>query len=300
MWEQSNMSHKSVLLKEALNGLDIKKEDVFLDATLGSAGHSLEVCRKFGREIKIVGIDADKERIKESQKKLEEEKCDFEVVEGNFREIDKILDQLQIKKVDKIFYDLGLNSEQIENSDRGFSFQKNGPLLMNFSRNPEFTARDIVNEWEEESIESILWGYGEEKFSKAIARKIVELREEKKIETTYDLVEIIEKAVPNWYKHKRIHPATKTFQALRIAVNDEIKSLEESLIKSFERLNAGGRIAVISFHAGEDRLVKRFFKKLKDEKKAEILTKKPITPSYEEIKENPRSRSAKLRIIKKL
>jgi 16S rRNA (cytosine1402-N4)-methyltransferase len=293
------MSHVSVLLKEILDGLNIQKGDVFLDATLGNAGHSLEVCKTFGKEVRIVGIDQDKERINHSQKILRENNCNFSVIESNFRNIDKVLDQLEIKKADKILYDLGLNSEQLENSNRGFSFQKNEPLLMNYGENPEFTARDIVNEWKEESINDILWGYGEEKFSRQIAKKIVELREENKIETTKDLVTIIEKAVPNWYKHKKTHFATKTFQALRITVNDEIKALEESLQKSFERLSSSGRIAVISFHSGDDRLVKRYFRDLKNKGVAELLTKKPILPGNMEVNNNPRSRSAKLRIIEK-
>jgi 16S rRNA (cytosine1402-N4)-methyltransferase len=171
---------------------------------------------------------------------------------------------------------------------------------MNFSPNPEFTAKTIVNEWSEESIADILWAYADEKFSRQIAKKVVELRKEKEIQTTKDLVETIEKAVPNWYKHKKIHFATKTFQALRITVNDEISALEEGLQKSFEKLNKKGKIAVISFHSLEDRVVKRYFRELKNKEKAKILTKKPITPNEEEIKENPRSRSAKLRIIEKI
>ncbi len=294
------MSHISVLSKEVIEGLDIQKGEIFVDATLGSAGHSLQICHELNAELRIVGIDQDAERIEESRKKLEKSECLVEIVKENFRNIDKILDRLKIDKVDKILFDLGLNSEQLENSGRGFSFKKNEPLLMNFSPNPEFTAKTIVNEWSEESIADILWAYADEKFSRQIAKKVVELRKEKEIQTTKDLVETIEKAVPNWYKHKKIHFATKTFQALRITVNDEISALEEGLQKSFEKLNKKGKIAVISFHSLEDRVVKRYFRELKNKEKAKILTKKPITPNEEEIKENPRSRSAKLRIIEKI
>jgi len=293
------MSHASVLLKEVIEGLAPKNGDIFIDATLGSAGHSLEVCKVFGQKVQIIGIDQDTERITASQKKLEENKCNFKVVSGNFRNIDKILDELKVGKVDKILFDLGLNSEQLENSGRGFSFQKDEPLLMNFGRT-DFTADQIVNEWSEESLVDILWGYGEEKFSRQIAKKIVELRKEHEIKTTQDLVEIIEKAVPAWYKHKKIHFATKTFQSLRITVNDELEALKEGLKKSFDRLKSGGKIAVISFHSLEDRIVKIYFRELKNQEVAEILTKKPIVPEREETQGNPRSRSAKLRIIKKI
>jgi len=305
------MSHISVLLKEVIKNLDIQEGETFVDTTLGNAGHSLEVCGGF-KGVKIIGIDQDEERIGESKEKLEKAGCNFEIVQGNFRNIDTILKKSGIKKVNKILFDLGLNSEQLEDSGRparttnivqsgrGFSFKKDEPLLMNFAPNPEFTAKDIVNEWGEESIKDILWGFGEEKFSKQIAQKIIELRKEKEIKTTNDLVEIIEKAVPAWYKHKKIHFATKTFQALRITVNDELGALKEGLKKSFELLEKNGRIAVISFHSLEDRLVKRYFRNLKNEEKGRVLTKKPITPTQDEIKSNPRSRSAKLRIIQKI
>ena len=291
--------HKSVLLKEIIEGLDLKNDDIFVDATLGSAGHSLEICRVFGKKVQIIGIDQDDQRISDSQKKLQESKCDFKILKGNFRNIDKVLDELGVEKANKILFDLGLNSEQLENSGRGFSFQKDEPLLMNFGKT-DFTAKEIVNEWSEESLINILWGYGQEKFSRQIAKKIVELRKEKEIGTTTDLVEIIEKAVPNWYRHKKIHSATKTFQALRITVNDELEALKEALRKSFERLQDGGRIAVISFHSLEDRITKLYFRELKNKGEAQILTKKPTTPNKAELKNNPRSRSAKLRIIKKL
>ena len=290
------MNHISVLQNEVLEGLSLKKGEIFVDATLGSAGHSLSVCQSLGSEILVIGIDQDKERIEESQKKLEGSGCKFKLFNDNFRNLDKILKN---QKVDKILFDLGLNSKQLESSGRGFSFLKEEPLLMNFGTNNTLTAKEILNEWAEESIADVIWGYGGERFARKIARKIVEERKGAEIKTTTDLVEIIERAVPAWYKKRKIHPATKTFQALRIAVNEELDSLKEGLEKGFEKLNSGGRIAVISFHELEDRLVKRFFKELKERGQGQILTKKPTVPSRDEIMSNPRSRSAKLRIIEK-
>ena len=294
------MAHQSVLSKEVIEGLDLKENAVFVDATLGSGGHSLLICEKLNKKVEIVGLDQDRERIAESEQKLEGAGCNTKLFLENFRNIDRVLEKIPNKKVDAILYDLGLNSEQLENSGRGFSFKKDEPLLMNLGEKSRVTAGEILNEWQEESIKDILLGYGEERFAKAIAKKILEQREIREIKTTKDLVEIVERAVPGWYKRRKTHFATKTFQALRIAVNDELEALKESLPKSFESLSVGGKIAVISFHSLEDRIVKNFFKKIKAEGLGKILNKKPIIPSKEEIKENPRSRSAKLRVIEKI
>jgi len=204
--------------------------------------------------------------------------------------------------------DIGLSSNQFEDSGRGFSFQKDEPLIMSFKKNlsedlpaqvGDLTAKEIVNTWELENISTILKGYGEEQFAWKIAKAIVARREEKPIETTFDLVEIIKTATPKWYHTRRIHPATKTFQALRITVNDEIESLKQGIRVGFDRLRSGGRLAVISFHSIEDRAVKQFFKSLIVSGEASIVNKKPIIPTDNEIAENPRSRSSKLRIIQK-
>jgi 16S rRNA (cytosine1402-N4)-methyltransferase len=291
------MSHLSVLSKEIIENLDIKKGMTFLDATLGSGGHSQLVFEKAEGDINIIGLDQDPERIRFNNEKFGSK---IKIIEINFRNIDQALDEAGMEGVDRILYDLGLNSEQLENSGKGFSFRKNEPLLMNFGKEYKFTAEEIVNDWEEENIVNILEAYGEEKFSKSIAKKIIERREKKKIATTKDLVEVISEAVPNWYKHQRTHFATKTFQALRITVNDELEALKESLEKGFERLNKEGRMAVISFHSLEDRIVKNFFKTLVKQGKAIFINKKAIKPQREEILENPRSRSAKLRIIQKI
>lgn len=296
------MIHKTVLLQEAIDGLEIKKGDIFVDGTLGGGGHSEEVAKRFGGSVVMIGIDLDPEAIERATSRLSPLKPQIQYAQGSFRNIDMILDSLKVSKVDKILLDIGLSSNQFEDSGRGFSFQKDEPLIMSFKKDVtenDLTAKEILNTWDLENIETILKSYGEEQFSWKIAKAIVARREEKPIETTFDLVEIIKIATPKWYHHKRIHPATKTFQALRITVNDEIESLKEGVEKGFERLASDGRLAVISFHSIEDRVVKNFFKQKHDLELGKIITKKPIVPSKEEIDENPRSRSAKLRIIQK-
>ncbi len=300
------MIHKTVLLKEAIDGLDIKGGDIFVDGTLGGGGHTEEVKRQAKEkkiDVQIVGIDLDPEAIERTKLRIGESKPGVRYALGSFRNLDTILETLGIEKVDKILLDIGLSSNQFEDSGRGFSFQKDEPLIMSFKKDlteTDLTAKEIVNIWDMENIQAILEGYGEEQFAWKIAKAIVARREEKPILTTFELVEIIKLATPKWYSHKRIHPATKTFQALRITVNDEIESLKEGIRKGFERLGKGGRLAVISFHSLEDRQVKQFFKQKEEEGVAERVTKKPIIPTKEEIDANPRSRSAKLRIIQKI
>src|SRR3989344_4579906 len=300
------MTHSSVLLHEAIDGLNIKKGDVFVDGTLGGGGHLEEVCKRFAGEkgsgVVMIAIDLDPDAISRASARLTPLNPDIKYAQGNFRNIDTILYSLGVTQVDKILLDIGLSSNQFEDSGRGFSFQRDEPLIMSFKRDlteNDLTAREIVNTWDAENIQAILSGYGEEQFAWKISKAIVARRELKPIETTFDLVVIIKTATPKFYHHKKIHPATKTFQALRITVNDEIESLKDGIRKGFERLNPKGRIAVISFHSLEDRVVKQFFKHRQEEGEATAVTKKPITPSKEEILENPRSRSAKLRIIEK-
>lgn len=296
------MIHKTVLLHEAIDGLDIKNGDIFVDGTLGGGGHSEEVAKRFGDSVVMIGIDLDPEAISRATARLSSLNSNVKYLQGSFRNIDTLLNSVGVTKVNKILLDIGLSSNQFEDSGRGFSFQKDEPLIMSFKKElkPEdLTAKEIVNTWELENIATILSAYGEEQFSWKIAKAIVARREIKPIETTTDLVEIIKIATPKWYHHKKIHPATKTFQALRITVNDEIESLKDGVIKGFELLEKDGRLAVISFHSIEDRIVKNFYKEKVDEGVGKILTKKPIIPTETEIKENPRSRSAKLRIITK-
>ena len=270
---------------------------------MGGGGHSEEVCKSFGDTVSIIGIDLDKDATSRTEMRLKDFKSNIKYVQGSFRNIDTILDSLSVKYVDKILFDIGLSSNQFEDSGRGFSFQKDEPLIMSFKKDlteNDLTGREILNNWDEENIRAILEGYGEEQFAWKIAKAIVARRMVKPIETTFDLVEIIMGATPKFYHHRKIHPATKTFQALRITVNDEIESLKEGIRKGFERLNKKGRLAVISFHSLEDRAVKQFFKQKSDNGEGQLITKKPIIPTDNEINLNPRARSAKLRIIEKL
>jgi 16S rRNA (cytosine1402-N4)-methyltransferase len=297
------MIHKTVLLHEAIDGLEIKNGDIFVDGTLGGGGHFEEVAKRFGDSVVMIGIDLDPDAIIRTKERLLSYKTNSQYVQDSFRNISKILESIKIEKVDKILLDIGLSSNQFEESGRGFSFQRDEPLLMSFKKyldKNDLTAREIVNTWDLENISAILKGYGEEDFSWKIAKAIVARREIKPIETTFDLVEIIKTATPKWYHTRRIHPATKTFQALRITVNDEIESLKQGIRDGFKSLSVGGRLAVISFHSIEDRAVKQFFKKVVDEEVGRNLFKKPLIPTDKEIEANPRSRSAKLRIIEKI
>lgn len=292
------MSHTSVLLQESIEGLDIKEGAIFLDGTFNDGGHSIEVCRRLGGSVKIVGIDLDSDALERARERFLNEPCRISLHQDNFKNLDEVLKKEEIATVDAILLDLGFSSVQLDQSGRGFTFLKEEPLIMTLSKEGEgLTAHTIVNEWEAQHIQTILHHYGEERRSYKIANAIVEARKEGVIDSTTRLAEIIERVVPR--RGSRIHPATKTFQALRITVNDEIEALREGLEKGFEALSEGGRMAVISFHSLEDRQVKRFFRKMKDEGRADLITKKPITPESAEIEKNPRSRSAKLRIIKK-
>lgn len=296
--------HQSVLLKETIEGLNLPAQPIVIDCTFGGGGHSLAICKNYPGA-KLIALDQDRSAFEGAREKFEKENCNLAFFNTNFRDLNSL--NFPSNSVDGIIFDLGLSSDQLENSGRGFSFIRNEPLLMTMKENPspeDLTAKEIVNSWEEKNLADIIYGYGEEKFARRIAKAIVVAREEKEIQTTEDLVKIIESAVPARYKqHKRarIHFATRTFQALRIAVNDELRALEEGLGAGFEKLKSGsGRIAVISFHSLEDRIVKNFFRKMKAEDQAELMNKKPITAGEEEIRNNPRSRSAKLRILSRL
>lgn len=307
------MGHISVLLHESINGLAVKTGDVIVDGTLGGGGHTFEIIKRFGNSVKIIGLDLDKDAITRAKELIGEVPSDVVFKTVGFQDMENVLDDLHIATVDKIFLDLGISSFQLEVAERGFSFLKDEPLLMTMKKPDQpgsdrdgntddyiLTAKDIVNDWEEESIADIIYGFGEEKYSRRIAKAIVEARKVKRIETTFELVEIIEKSVGRFYKGMRIHPATRTFQALRIATNSELSNLEKVIDSGFKRLSSAGRMVIITFHSLEDRIVKRAFLKLKKDELANIITKKPIIPTEEEIKSNPRSRSAKLRIIEKI
>jgi 16S rRNA (cytosine1402-N4)-methyltransferase len=296
------MSHESVLLKEVIEGLSLQDGDIYLDATVGSGGHMEAVWEKMKERVVLCGIDADETSISITREKLDLSGAKPKLLTLNFRNIDKAPEMLGIKVPTKILFDLGWSKDQFDEGGRGFSFQKDEPLVMTFKDNPnedDTTAYDVINGWSEENLADVIFGYGEEKYARRIAKAIVEERTLKPIESSKTLAEIVKNAVPVFYRFGRIHPATKTFQAVRIAVNDELQALQEGLRKSFDILNEEGRMAVISFHSLEDRIVKRFFKSLQSEGKAEILNKKPITASIDEINKNPRARSAKLRILQK-
>jgi 16S rRNA (cytosine1402-N4)-methyltransferase len=298
----TSYGHISVLLQESIDGLDIHPGNIFVDGTLGSAGHSEEVAKRYGSSVRIIGIDMDEDALSRAEQRFSKLDANYVFVQSNFRNIDTVLKDLSIDKVDRILLDIGLSSNQFEESGRGFSFQRDEPLTMTFKKSPgenDLTAQNIVNEWSEETLRVIIKNYGEEQFAYKIAKSIVEIRKENPISTTMHLLEIIKNATPGWYHHRKTHYATKTFQALRIAVNDELQALQEGLRKGFERLHDGGRIAVISFHSLEDRIVKNFFKQRVLDGEATLLTKKPQVPSDKEIEENRRSRSAKLRVLVK-
>jgi 16S rRNA (cytosine1402-N4)-methyltransferase len=296
------MKHIPVLLDESVTGLSIQAGDVILDGTLGGGGHTAEIIRRYGSSVKMICLDFDHDAIDRAKTSLEGLVYDATFRTIGFQDIDKVLNELNIEHVDRILLDLGLSSFQLDVSERGFSFMRDEPLLMTMKKDPsseDLTASDIVNTWSEETLADIIYGFGEEKFSRRIAKAIVESRKTKMIKTTFDLVAIIDQAVGKSYKGLRIHPSTRTFQALRIATNGELMNLEKAITDGFKRLKSGGRMAIISFHSLEDRIVKKMFVNLKNEGYAEIITKRPITPTVEEIKINSRSRSSKLRIIQK-
>jgi len=297
------MIHISVLKDESIDGLNIQEGDVIVDGTLGGGGHTFEIIKRFGSKVKIIGLDFDADAITRAKERIGDTPCDVVFKTVGFQDMDIVLDEIGIKNVDRILLDLGLSSFQLEVAGRGFSFMKDEPLLMTMKKNPteeDLTAKEIVNTWDEENIADIIYGFGEEKYSRKIAKAIVIARKEKEIETTFDLVKIIDDACGKYYRRMKIHPATRTFQALRIATNSELTNLQEVIKKGFSRLSKNGRIAIITFHSLEDRIVKRAFVSLKEEGVANIITKKPIVPKDEESKSNPRARSAKLRLIEKI
>jgi 16S rRNA (cytosine1402-N4)-methyltransferase len=296
------MKHITVLKSEAVDSLDLKSNSVVVDCTFGSGGHAREIISKLGSSGVYVGVDADETAFSEHRTEIEASLPITHLVTANFSQIDTVLDDLNLASVDAILADLGWRTEQFTDSSKGFSFSDDSVPLMTYGdpHKYTFTAYDIVNDWEEVNIADIIFAYGEEKGSRLIAKAIVEYREEKPIKSSKELAEIICDALPDFVSKRKIHPATKTFQALRIAVNDEFKVVEELIAKGFARLSSGGRMSIITFHSLEDRRVKNLFRDLTHDHKAKKLTKKPVTPNDQEIKNNPRARSAKLRTIVKI
>ena len=313
----AEFKHITVLLNEAVDGLNIKPDGTYVDCTLGGGGHSGLILSKLSENGKLYSFDQDITAINFNKDKFKEEnelwKINF--IKSNFRNISEELNKRNILGVDGILYDLGVSSPQFDNADRGFSYNYDAPLDMRMDQSQSLTARDVVNDWSYEQLVRIFFRYGEEKFAKSIARRIEKVRQQTPIETTGQLVDLIKEAIPAKARRKGRHPAKKTFQAIRIAVNDELGALEESLEQALDLLNPGGRISVITFQSLEDRLVKVMFKQktslpelppglpvIPDSQKVEykLITRKPIVPSEDEITHNNRAHSAKLRIIEKL
>jgi len=308
------MIHKPVLLGEAIESLNLKKGSVVVDGTLGAGGHAIEILKKILPGGKLIAVDWDAEAIENFKEIIS--KKELIGVSDNYANLKSIIRGLGIKTVDAILLDLGFNSDQIENAERGFSFQKDGPLDMRYSpQTQKNIAADVINNYPEEKLVEIFRNYGEEKFARSIAQAVAVSRKKKRINRTGELVEIINASIPQRYRKGRIHPATKVFQALRIEVNQELENLKTFLDQAIGALASGGRLAVISFHSLEDRIVKNFFKlHSKDcvcppkfpkcvcqhRKSLKIITKKPIIATEKETRTNPRSRSAKMRVAEKI
>ena len=307
------VKHYSVLLSESIEGLNIKEDGIYIDATLGYGGHSSEILKKIPKG-HLYSFDQDKEAIEFSNNRLSKIGNNFTIIHSNFVNMVEELEKLNINKVDGILFDLGLSSPQIDEKERGFSFMSDSPLDMRMNREDKTTAKDIINNYSYDELLIIFYSYGEEKMSKQIAKKIVSERENKEINTTKELVDIIKNAVGAKYFNNS-HPERNIFQAIRIEVNNELNTLRTILPKAINILNTGGRISVITFHSLEDRIVKQAFKKASDVNELvkglpeipseykpliKLINKKPIIPSSKELEENTRSKSAKLRIIERL
>ena len=309
-----DFKHVSVLLNECIEALNIKEDGIYVDCTLGGAGHSSEILKKLSTEGRLIGIDQDSNALDAAKEKLKEYN-NVIYVHDNFINIAEILESLSISKVDGILMDLGVSSHQLDVAERGFSYMKEAPLDMRMNRENDFSAYDVVNNYSAEEITKVIRDYGEEKFAKRIAQFIVDRRADKPVETTLELVDIIKAAIPAKFRREGPHPAKRTFQAIRIEVNQELQILNKTIEDGVKSLNENGRIAIITFHSLEDRIVKVKFKDLQDPCKCpkdfpicacgkkpivKILSRKPIEPTDIEVEENPRSRSAKLRVCEKI
>jgi len=295
------MIHTAVLKKEVLENLNPQPNENFVDCTIGEGGHSEDIIKKNGPAGKILGIDLDPHQISASQWLQAQYRDRIFLVNDSYANLSEILERKQITPVNGILLDLGMSSAQLEGTQKGFSFQIDQGLDMRYNDEANFlTAERIVNEWPEEKIREVIKNYGEEKFAKQIAKNIVEQRKQGRIKTTFQLIEIIKKSTPPAYWRGKIHYATRTFQALRIAVNDELENIKRVLPQAISVLAEGGRLAVISFHSLEDRIVKNFLANEAKKGTIKILTKKPIIASGAENRVNPRARSAKMRVAIKI
>lgn len=306
--------HVSVLLKECIENLNIKKDGIYVDGTMGGGGHSAAICQKLTTG-KLIAIDQDLHAHQAARETLKQylEKVTF--VHDNFVNIKSILQQLGIEKVDGILLDIGVSSHQLDESERGFSYQKDAPLDMRMDDTSTFSAYDVVNTYTEEQLYQIIWEYGEERWAKRIAKFVIEQRKQKPIQTTAELVECIKKAIPKGARKDGPHPAKRTFQAIRIEVNKELEVLQKVIADATEVLNTKGRLCIITFHSLEDRIVKNAFRLQQNpcicpkefpvcvcgkKQMANVITRKPILPSDEELEQNHRSRSAKLRVLERI
>lgn len=307
-------NHVPVLLKEVIDGLNINPEGIYIDGTLGAAGHSLEIVSKLTTG-KLIGIDQDKNALKKASEVLSLYKDKVIFIHNNYENIDEILDDLNIDKVDGVLLDIGVSSHQLDEGSRGFSYHQDARLDMRMNKGQEFSAWNLVNEYSGSELERVILEYGEESWAKRIAEFIVEERKDKTIDTTLELVEVLKKAIPVGVRRNMPHPGRKTFQAIRIEVNRELDVLEAAIPKIIKRLNKGGRLAIITFHSLEDRIVKNKYRDLftqcicppeipicmcDKEREIKIITRRPIIATEEELEYNIRARSAKLRVAEKI
>ncbi|HAR91537.1 MAG TPA: 16S rRNA (cytosine(1402)-N(4))-methyltransferase [Eubacterium sp.] len=309
-----DFNHVSVLLDETIEGLNINPDGIYFDGTLGGGGHSYEILKRLTGKGILIGVDRDGDAIDAASERLKEFEGKFQLVRSNYSEIETILNDLKISKIDGIVLDLGVSSYQIDNLERGFSYKEDAPLDMRMDQRQLLNAADVVNGYTEEQLIAMLRDYGEERYAKSIAKAIIEGRKDKPIATTQELSDIVKNAVPKKYQIAKGHPAKKTFQAIRIEVNNELNVLKTTLDKMIEHLNPGGRICVITFHSLEDRIVKLNFRNNENpctcppdfpvcvcgkKSKGKVITRKPIVPSDEEVENNKRSKSSKLRIFER-
>lgn len=306
--------HKPVLLNETINGLDINKDGIYVDCTLGGGGHSLEIVKRLSSKGRLIAIDKDDEALASAKNRLKEYN-NITYIHNDFKNVIDELDKLDIKEVDGVLLDLGVSSYQLDNQDRGFSYSADAPLDMRMDKQQSFSAYDVINGYDEKRLADVIYEYGEERFSRKIAYNIVTARKDKPIQTTFELARLIEKSIPAATRWKGGNPCKRTFQAIRIEVNSELDGLGETLNSLALRLKKGGRLCVITFHSLEDRIAKRAFVELEKScicppnqpicncgkrKEIEIITKKPIVANESELEENSRAACAKLRIIKRI
>ena len=306
--------HKSVLLYETVDQLNIKPDGIYVDGTLGGGGHSYEIASRLSDKGRLIGIDQDEDAIKAASERLKPFMDRVTIVRNNYCNLDKGLDELSIDKVDGIMLDLGVSSYQLDTAERGFTYNVDAKLDMRMDQRQEVTARDIVNDYSEYDLYRIIRDYGEDRFAKNIAKHIVAARQKKPIETTFELNEIIKAAIPMKVRATGGHPSKRTYQAIRIELNRELEVLENSIDMMIDRLNKGGRLCIITFHSLEDRIVKVRYKNSENpctcppsfptcvcgkKSKGKVITRKPIIPSEEELEENSRSKSSKLRVFER-